>query len=330
LQYRDAILNCADTLSNFLNVTKHYGYNLVAAVQIFRAAVMVSFSAAFQPKRFPEKGGRVMMKFAASLLLAGALLVLTASAQTPPDIQRASSQAPAPVIAPLGVGTAFNASLAETLDTRKMKAGDAVIAETAEDVSYQRCMIFPKGTKIVGHVVRVTAGGRGRAGSAIFIQFDKATIKDGPDVILNAGIQALAVATVAPMPAEAPKSGAAAQAVPVVDESAGSAASSDALVVSTLYQEPRSTLRPPLMASLASEGEFTSAGLFSPESKGAFGRPDLKVYTPTSEGSRGTVLLSSKKNMHLDAGTHLLLVVQPPPAADAEAPGTSSTDLDPQ
>jgi hypothetical protein len=275
-----------------------------------------------------------MMKFAASLLFAGALLVLSASAQTPPDIQRSSkadsSQAPAPVIAPLGVGTAFNASLAETLDTRKMKAGDPVIAETAEDVSYQRCVIFPKGTKIVGHVVRVTAGGRGRTGSAIFIQFDKATIKDGQDVILNAGIQALAVATVAAMPAEAPKSGTAAQAVPVVDESAGSATASDALVVSTLYQEPRSTLRPPLMASLASEGEFTSDGLFSPDSKGAFGRPDLKVYTPTSEGSRGTVLLSSKKNMHLDAGTHLLLVVQPPPTADAEAPATSPTDLDPQ
>jgi len=276
-----------------------------------------------------------MMKFAARLLFVGALLVLTANAQTPPDIQRSSktdsSQAPAPVIAPLGVGTAFNASLDDTLDTRKTKAGDLVTAETAEDVSYQQCIIFPKGTKIVGHVVRVTSGGRGRAGSAIFIQFDKATIKDGQEVILNAGIQALAVGAVAPIPGTGSKSGTvASQAVPVVDESAGTAASSDALVVSTLYQEPRSTLQPPLTASSAAEGEFTSKGLFSLDSKGAFGRPDLKVYTPTSEGSRGTVLLSSKKNMHLDAGTHLLLVIQPPPSANSAAPGSSSTDLDPQ
>jgi hypothetical protein len=276
-----------------------------------------------------------MMKFAARLLFVGALLVLTANAQTPPDIQRSSktdsSQAPAPVIAPLGVGTAFNASLDDTLDTRKTKAGDLVTAETAEDVSYQQCIIFPKGTKIVGHVVRVTSGGRGRAGSAIFIQFDKATIKDGQEVILNAGIQALAVGAVAPIPGTSSKSGTvASQAVPVVDESAGTAASSDALVVSTLYQEPRSTLQPPLTASSAAEGEFTSKGLFSLDSKGAFGRPDLKVYTPTSEGSRGTVLLSSKKNMHLDAGTHLLLVIQPPPSANSAAPGSSSTDLDPQ
>ncbi len=241
------------------------------------------------------------------------------------------TQAPAPVIAPLGVGTAFNAVLTEGLDTRKTKAGDSVIAEAAEDVSYQRCMIFPKGTQIVGHVVRATSAGRGRAGSAIFVQFDKAILKDGQEVILNAGIQALAISAVAPMPSEASKNeNSAPQAVPVEDGSGGSAQGSDAQVVSTLYQTPHSTLRTPLAAPLASEGEFTSDGLFSPESKGAFGRPDLKVYTPTSQGSHGTVLVSSKKNMHLDSGTRLLLVVQPPPTAESEAPNSSSTDLDPQ
>jgi hypothetical protein len=273
-----------------------------------------------------------MMKFAASLLFAGALLVLTANAQNPPDIQpfakTDSTQAPAAVIAPLGVGTAFNASLVDTLDTRKLKAGDPVTAETSEDVSYQRCMIFPKGTKIVGHVVRVTSGGR--AGSAIFIQFDKAIVKDGQDVILSAGIQALAVGAVAPMPAGAPKTGATSAQVPVVQDSAGSKESSDALVVSTLYQEPRSTLRPPVVRGLESAGEFNSDGLFTSDSKGAFGRPDLKVYTPTSEGSHGSVLVSSRKNMHLDAGTHLLLVVQPPPKVDSEAPVSAPTDLAPQ
>jgi hypothetical protein len=275
-----------------------------------------------------------MMKFAASLLFAGALLLLTANAQNPPDIQRSaktdSTQAPAAVIAPLGVGTAFNASLVDTLDTRKLKAGDPVTAETSEDVSYQRCMIFPKGTKIVGHVVRVTSGGRGRTGSAIFIQFDKASVKDGQEVILDAGIQALAVGAVAPMPSGAPKTGATSAQVPVVQDSAGSKESSDALVVSTLYQEPRSTLRPPVVRGLEPAGEFNSDGLFTADSKGAFGRPDLKVYTPTSEGSHGSVLVSSRKNMHLDAGTHLLLVVQPPPNVDSEAPVSAPTDLDPQ
>jgi hypothetical protein len=276
-----------------------------------------------------------MIKFAASLLFAGSLLASAANAQNPPDLQPSAksdvTQAPAPVIAPLGVGTAINASLEDTLDTRKAKAGDVVTAEASEDVSYQRCVIFPKGTKISGHVVRVTSGGHGGAGSAIFIQFDKATVKDGQEVILNAGIQALAVGSVAPMPSATPKNKSAApQAVPVAEDDSELVASSDAVVVSTLYQQPRSTLRAPLTPGPASEGEFTSDGLFSPGSKGAFGRPDLKIYTPTSEGSHGTVLLSSKKNMHLDAGTHLLLVVQPPSNADSETPSSSSTNLGPQ
>jgi hypothetical protein len=276
-----------------------------------------------------------MMKFAASLAFAGALLVSGTYAQNPPDLQRSTkSEAkstetpPAPVIAPLGAGTAFNASLDETLDTRKSRAGDPVTAETAEDVYYQRCLIFPKGTKVVGHIVRVTSGGRGKAGSAIFVQFDKAMMKDGQEVILNAGIQALAVVGVAPMPSDAEKSlDAATREVPVQDSSVTSA-TGDALVVSTIYESPRTTLRPPLGAPLVTEGEFTSAGLFTPESKGAFGRPDLKVYTPTSEGSHGTVLLSAKKNMHLDGGTHLLLVVQPPPPTGGSE-ATGPLDLDP-
>jgi len=66
--------------------------------------------------------------------------------------------------------------------------------------------------------------------------------------------------------------------------------------------------------------------MFTPDSKGAFGRPDLKVYTPTSEGSHGTVLLSAKKHMRLEGGTRLLLVVQPPPNGDVDP--SQAIDLD--
>src|SRR2546423_10406302 len=139
------------------------------------------------------------MKSAANLILAGAFVcVLGANAQSPapPTLQTNSTQAelksqtpPAPVIAPLAVGTVFNAVLGETLDARKTRAGDEISAEVAEDVTYERATVFPKGTKLTGHVVRVTSGARGKAGSAIFVQFDKATMKDGQEVMLHAGIQ---------------------------------------------------------------------------------------------------------------------------------------------
>ncbi len=210
-------------------------------------------------------------------------------------------------------------------------------ADVAEDVSYERSVIFPKGTKVLGHIVRATSGGHGRAGSALFVQFDKALLKDGQEVILNAGIQALAVGTLAPLSdAESSKDAAtSAQDTPAdvtpgaaqpASTAASTAASNDALIVSTVYDTSKRGLRAPLFAAPAAQGELNSDGLFTPDSMGAFGRPDVKVYTPTSEGSHGTVLLSAKKHMHLESGTRLLLVVQPPPNGQLDA--QEKMDLD--
>jgi hypothetical protein len=284
-----------------------------------------------------------MRKFAVTMLLASALLIPKAGATQGPELDLAAKKVtrqqgpPAPVTAPLCIGTAFNAVLSDELDTRKARPGDAVTAETAEDVTYQRSVVFPKGTKIIGHIVRATSGGRGRAGSALFLQFDKAVLKDGQEVILNAGIQALAVGSVPTQsdteaskeagtsaglnsPAEPP--------APGVEPTSAEPTTDGALVVSTIvYDSPRTKLRAPLYAAPAAQGELDSNGLFTPESKGAFGRPDVKVYTPTSEGSHGTVLLSAKKQMHLGSGTRLLLVVQPPPNGDLDPAQFDLNDL---
>jgi hypothetical protein len=280
-----------------------------------------------------------MKGFAAIMLTVGALLIVRAGAAQGPDLdltaKRDAKEPPAPVTAPLSIGTAFNASLLDSLDTRRAKPGDPVTAEVAENVSYERTVVFPKGTKIVGHIVRATSGGHGRAGSALFVQFDKAVLKDGEEVILNAGIQALAVGTVAPLSDTDNSKDAGISAelnAPTEPKTEGAepvssgAPLKDSLIVSATYDTPRTGLRPPLFAAPAAEGELNSDGMFTPDSKGAFGRPDVKVYTPTSEGSHGTVLLCAKKHMHLDTGTRLLLVVQPPPNADLEP--TQTIDLD--
>jgi hypothetical protein len=270
--------------------------------------------------------------------LAVLLIAQVGAAQTPRGLDLTAKTPDAknstPVTAPLGVGTAFNASLFDTLDARRARPGDLVTAEVAEDVIYERSVVFAKGTKIIGHILRATSGGRGRAGSALFIQFDKAVLKGGEEVILNAGIQALAVGAVAPAlsDADSTKEGEASAVLNVPSEQSVNAepagSTSDALIVSTIYDAPR-RLRPPLFASTAAQGELNSDGMFTPESKGAFGRPDIKVYTPTSEGSHGTVLLSTRKNMHLDSGTRLLLVVQPPPAGEADGSQVDLNDLTP-
>lgn len=266
------------------------------------------------------------MKTIVSGLLATALLLpVSALAQRSTDLTAKNAGPSAPVLAPLGIGTAFNASLVDSLDSRRSKPGDPVTAEVAEDVSYERSIIFPKGTKIFGHVVRATSGGRGRAGSALFIQFDKAVLGTGEEVLLNAGIQALATTSVPPLsdtdlakPGELAENGRESSSLPYTAPVSGSATYTSPLVLTADYGKPRNGLLPPLAVAPKAQGELNSDGFFSPDSVGAFGRPDLKVYTPTSQGSHGTVLLSAKKYMRLESGTRLLLVIQPPPSAQPD------------
>ena len=270
-----------------------------------------------------------MTRIAAGLLFAGALLVAGhGTAQVPADTApkvRKDVPPPAPVVVPLCVGTAFNAVLTDPIDTRKARADDVVTATVAQDVAYEQSVVFPKGTKVVGHIVRATSGGHGRTGSALFIQFDKAVLQNGEEVIVTAGIQALAINSVAPQPIEGdaiPEKQIPSEAVVPVEEGAmvGPVAPQ---VVSTIYDAPLRRLRDPL--NPLPQGEINSDGLFTPDSTGAFGRPDVKIYTPTSEGSHGTVLVSAKKHLRLDSGTRLLLVVQPPPPVGDKA---ENIDLD--
>src|ERR1700751_1561741 len=113
-------------------------------------------------------------------LFAGALLVAQAAiSQTPPSLipqskaQAKDTVAPAPVVAPLCIGTSFNATLEGVLDSQKSKAGDPVSAIVSETVTYEGSVIFPRGTKVLGHVVRTSAA-KSVDGSGLFVQFDKA------------------------------------------------------------------------------------------------------------------------------------------------------------
>jgi hypothetical protein len=175
-------------------------------------------------------------------------------------------------------------------------------------------VIFPKGTKIHGHLVRATSA-RDEKGSALFVRFDKAILKNGQEVMMSAGIQALVAGR-----------GPVSNVVPAADEVGPRQSYSPAdeyspRDVSTPMVVPASQELPSRSNSQATDapvaqGSLTKNGMLTPDSQGALGSSKIKVYTPLSEGSDGTVLLSSAKNMHLDAGTKLLLVIQPPPESD--------------
>jgi hypothetical protein len=256
-----------------------------------------------------------MTKLIISLLVAAALVVPLGIAQTPPDTTAEAKRTvavPEPVIAPFCVGTVFNSILITPLDARRNKAGDPVTAETAETVTYERSVIFPKGTRIYGHLVRTSSSSTGK-GSALFVRFDKAILRNGQEVMMTAGIQALASG-------RAPVSNAGGA---VIDDSLQRGSGQDDYTprdVSTPTIVPAShDLQPRASAPSGAppaQGGVNKNGMLTPDSQGALGGSDLKVYTPLSAGSDGTVLLSSAKNVHLAAGTKLLIVIQPPSETD--------------
>ncbi len=253
-----------------------------------------------------------------------ALLVMTLAGSTMgqtniPEKKQVVQQGPAVTI-PLSTGTAINASLLGSLDSEKSKPGDVVNAIVTESVVYQRSVLLPKGSRIVGHVVRTGAGSDGDQGAALFVEFDRVVLKNGETAELNAGIQALAPVGAQPtIPSREKYEESRLDGTLRLNSSIGTPENPGNTVLPSTYTMPRRTeVMPTLPSTAGIEGGLDRKGLFTPDSKGAFSEPNLRVFTPVSEGSHGTVLVGAKQNIHLENGTHLLIVVQPPaPAPDA-------------
>src|SRR5207244_7843696 len=96
--------------------------------------------------------------------------------------------------ASLASGTAFNAALSSPIDSKKCKPGDPVDAHNTEAVKSEGKTVIPKGSKLVGHVTQASARGKGESESSLGIVFDKAILKNGQEIPLDAGIQAIASA----------------------------------------------------------------------------------------------------------------------------------------
>src|SRR6266478_6834346 len=96
--------------------------------------------------------------------------------------------------ASLASGTAFNAALSSPIDSKKCKPGDPVNAHTTEAVKSEGKTVIPKGAKVVGHVTQASARAKGESESALGIVFDKAILKNGQEIPLSVGIQAIAAA----------------------------------------------------------------------------------------------------------------------------------------
>src|SRR5438552_11451898 len=227
----------------------------------------------------------------------------------------------------LAAGTAFNAALSSPIDSKKCKPGDAVNARTTEAVKSEGRTVIPKGAKVVGHVTQASGHAKGESESALGIVFDKAILKNGEEIPLSVGIQAIAAAQnnasaagsdmdmMGSMGASAAGSGrgalggvtsAAGGAAGAVTNTASNVGGTAGGVVNSAANAGGSIAG----ASKGAVGGLNAAGQLTSNSQGVFGLNGLNMNAAGSSAAQGSVITSAGKNVHLDSGTQMLLVSQ--------------------
>jgi len=262
------------------------------------------------------------------LVAAGAFL-LGASAgigQTP-----SSSQIQSERPSPLASGTALNAQLTHSLDSRKAKPGDVVTAQTTAPVKVDGKVVIPNNTKLVGHVTRASARARGDTDSVLAVQFDRAVLRDGHEMPLQVTLQAMAPDQGTPAVSgddlqpmgniEGGAAGAGAAGnrgmVGGVGASTVGGASSGAASTVPRTTDDSSAVNSPNRGAGQTSGGVTSAGELKPTSRGVYGLNGITLNSNSANSSEGAVIISGGKSVHLDSGTRLLLVTQASTSAAA-------------
>src|SRR5437762_1180797 len=228
----------------------------------------------------------------------------------------------------LATGTAFNAALSSPIDSKKCKPGDPVNAHSTEAVKSEGKTVIPKGSKLVGHVTQASARGKGESESSLGIVFDKAILKNGQEIPLNAGIQAIASAQSSAsaagsdldtMGASAAGSGMAGGRSPLggVASTVGGAAGTVTNTAANAGGDAGGTVNSAANAggsiagtSKGAVGGLNTAGQFSSNSQGVFGLNGLNLSAAGSNATEGSVITSAGNNVQLESGTRMLLVSQ--------------------
>ncbi len=232
--------------------------------------------------------------------------------------------------ASLASGSTFEAVLSHPVDARKNKAGDEVVARSAQNVKSDGKVIIPKGSKLVGHVTEAKARAKGESESALGIMFDRAVLKNGEEVPLHAVIQAVSAAQsqaalsggddepLAPIGgggsvagsgsgrASASGGGLLGGATSAVGATAGAVTSAAGGVGQTAGGAVSGTVNSAASATTGVNG-LGANGLLTSTSTGVFGLQGMTLNSQTANTAQGSLLVSSTKNVHLDSGTRMML-----------------------
>jgi len=282
---------------------------------------------------------RTLLTVLAIAVLCGSLLAQSpqppASGSMPPDqeapapaqaappssstpVQQAPSAAPAQATAPtapaanaprISPGSVIPVQLAKSIDAKKAKSGDEVVAKVTQDLRNNAgTVLVPKDTKVLGHVTEAQARSKEQKESQLTIAFDHAVLKNGEQMQMPMSIQAIIAPPNSNSANAAPGSG---QPSGYPGSAAGQAPSGGGgragAMGGTAAQAPQ-----PSGAQQQPSGSAPAGNQAQPqitgETQGVVGIPNLKLAAAT-DPTQGSVVSSEKNNVKLDDGTFLLLRV---------------------
>jgi hypothetical protein len=96
-------------------------------------------------------------------------------------------------------GTNVSAQLLTTLNAKKVKPGQRVVARVTRNVKQNGRTVIRKNSKLIGHVVSAQASGKGNAGSRLEVAFDR-LVQGKSSTALSAVVTSIVSLPSAPMP----------------------------------------------------------------------------------------------------------------------------------
>ena len=236
----------------------------------------------------------------AATVLAGMCLAQIPDSQSKESLQQSEASEAVASSERFAPGITFRAELDKTIDAKKAKAGDPIVAKTMDELKSGSVVIAPRGARIIGHVVAVAPHEK-NSESRLEVAFDKLDLGKGSEIPIRAAIQALAKpVSNTPMPAD----------------NIGQPGSSTPMGPgSRLGGMPPSAMGQPSQAP--NPGDMGNAGGRIPNqnapssiSLNAQGVAGMSGVSLSAGPTQDSVLTSERHSVKLESGTQMVLRVQ--------------------
>jgi hypothetical protein len=212
-------------------------------------------------------------------------------------------------------GSVIPVQLAKSVDAKKAKTGDEVIATVTQDMkSGNGDVIIPKDTQVIGHVTESQARSKEQKESELGIAFDHAVVK-GDQMQMPMSIQAV----IGPQTNNPDNEASNDQATPAMPSGGGAPAASSApsspMGGHSGSQTPASPQPVPNAADAGTsdsnqpQQQAKARPPINSTTEGVIGLSNLKLESNAQNAAQGSLLTSEKSNVKIDKGTMLLLRV---------------------